>query len=654
MTREMTYEQLKKKAQELEQKVSSMGHAENRLKHQSEYLLALHETTLGIMNRLDKEDLLQTILERAAFLTGTKNAFVYMLEPFETKIEIRIAVGFFENLIGFRIGHGEGLAGRVWKTAQPLLVEDYHAWEDRVPDKVLDVLRSVIGIPLISGKEVVGVIGLGHIDDEKGFGDDDVAVLSRFAELASIALDNVRLYEHLRKELAVRKRTEKELKRINRTLRALSDCNQVLVHATDETSLLEKICRIIVDVGGYRLAWVGFVEKDEDKTVRPVAQAGYEDGYLDTVEITWADTERGRGPTGTAIRTEKAYICRNAMTDPEFAPWRDEAIKRGYNSVMSTPLIADDCTLGAITVYSSQADAFDAEEAKLMNELADDLAYGIVSLHNRSERNRAEKELQKAYDQLETKVEERTRELAQANIKLQELDRLKSMFIASMSHELRTPLNSIIGFTGIILQGISGEINPEQRKQLTMVKNSANHLLALINDVIDLSKIESGKIELLIKEFDLSSVIKEVEESLEVTASNKGLRLSAEVPERLMVEGDERRTKQIVMNMVSNAVKYTERGEIDIKAKKSNGRIEISVRDTGIGIRKEHIVKLFKAFSRIREDGMPIHEGTGLGLYLSKKIADLLGGEIKAQSEKDKGSLFTFSLPLKHGTPKIN
>lgn len=352
MTKEMTYEELKKKAQELEQKISSMGHAENKLKHQSEYLLALHETTLGIMNRLDKEDLLQTILERAAFLAGTENAFIYMFEPFETQIEIRIAVGFFENLIGFRIGHGEGLAGRVWKTAQPLLVEDYHAWENRVPDKALDVLRSVIGIPLISGKEVVGVIGLGHIDDEKMFGDDDVAVLSRFAELASIALDNVRLYEHLRKELAVRKRTEKELKRINRTLRALSDCNQVLVHATDETSLLEKICRIIVDVGGYRLAWVGFVEKDEDKTVRPVAQAGYEDGYLDTVEITWADTERGRGPTGTAIRTENAYICRNAMTDPEFAPWRDEAIKRGYNSVMSTPLIADDRTLGAITIYS--------------------------------------------------------------------------------------------------------------------------------------------------------------------------------------------------------------------------------------------------------------------------------------------------------------
>jgi len=461
-------------------------------------------------------------------------------------------------------------------------------------------------------------------------------------------------YSNLKKRTDELIKTEENLKKTNRILRALSDCNQILVHAADETSLLERICNIIVDVGGYHLAWVGFAENDETKTVRPVAQAGYEEGYLDTVKITWADTDRGRGPTGTAIRTGKAYICRNVMTDPRFAPWHDETVKRGFNSVMGTPLIADGQTLGAITIYSSMADAFDAEEAKLMNELADDLAYGIVSLRNRAERIRAEKELQEAYAQLETKVEERTEELAQANIKLQELDRLKSMFIASMSHELRTPLNSIIGFTGVILQGIPGEINPEQRKQLTMVKNSANHLLALINDVIDLSKIESGKIELLIKEFDLSAAIREAEESLKVAASEKGLRLSVHMPDSLIVEGDERRTKQVIMNMVSNAVKYTGSGEIDIKAEKREGRTEISVRDTGIGIRQENMDKLFKAFSRIREDGMPIHEGTGLGLYLSKKIVDLLGGEMKAQSETGKGSLFTFSLPLKHGIPKIN
>ena len=456
-------------------------------------------------------------------------------------------------------------------------------------------------------------------------------------------------YSNLRKRTDELIKTEEDLKKTNRILRALSDCNQILVHAADETSLLEKICNIIVDVGGYRLAWVGFAENDETKTVRPVAQAGYEEGYLDTVKVTWADTERGRGPTGTAVRTGKAYICRNVMTDPRFAPWHDEAAKRGFNSVMGAPLIADGQTLGAITIYSTEIDGFDAQEVKLMNELADDLAYGIVSLRNRSERIRAEKELQKAYQGLESKVEERTEELAQANIKLQELDRMKSMFIASMSHELRTPLNSIIGFTGILLQELPGGINDEQRKQLILVKNSANHLLALINDIIDLSKIEAGKVELRIKEFDLSDLIRELEESFRVSVSEKGLKLSLGVPDRLIVKSDERRTKQVLFNFVSNAVKFTDSGEIAIKTEKRDGCVEVSVRDTGIGIKKDHMERLFKAFSRIRNEGVPFREGTGLGLYLSKKIADLLHGEIRAESEIGKGSVFTFSLPLPMG-----
>ena len=240
----------------------------------------------------------------------------------------------------------------------------------------------------------------------------------------------------------------------------------------------------------------------------------------------------------------------------------------------------------------------------------------------------------------------RTEELAQANSRLQELDRLKSIFIASMSHELRTPLNSIIGFTGIILQEIPGEINEEQRKQLTMVKNSANHLLELINDIIDLSKIEAGKVELRIKEFDLSDLIRELEESFRVSVAEKGLKLSLEVPERLIVKSDERRTKQVLFNFVSNAVKFTDRGEIAIKAAKRDGSVEVSVRDTGMGIEKDHMERLFKAFSRIRKEGAPFREGTGLGLYLSKKIADLLNGKIKAKSEAGGGSVFTFSLPL--------
>ena len=248
---------------------------------------------------------------------------------------------------------------------------------------------------------------------------------------------------------------------------------------------------------------------------------------------------------------------------------------------------------------------------------------------------------------LNEELEERTRELVQANSRLQELDRLKSIFIASMSHELRTPLNSIIGFTGILLMGATGKITEEQSKQLTMVKNSANHLLALINDIIDVSKIEADQVELRIEEFDLLTIVQEVKDSFTVDVDKKGLKMSLNMPEKLVIKSDERRVKQIMVNLAGNAVKFTDEGEVEMIALKKDSRIEISVRDTGIGMKKEDLDRLFKAFSRITVEGRTI-EGTGLGLYLTKKMAKLLGGEISAESEFGKGSKFTFTLPVKY------
>ena len=262
------------------------------------------------------------------------------------------------------------------------------------------------------------------------------------------------------------------------------------------------------------------------------------------------------------------------------------------------------------------------------------------------------RQLERHSRQLEAEVAERTKELARANARLKELDQLKSMFIASMSHELRTPLNSIIGFTGIMLQGMAGKITLEQQKQLTMVKNSANHLLALINDIIDLSKIEAGKVELFIDEFDLPDLIREVRNSFAVTAGEKGLKMSLKTPDKLTIESDERRIRQVLVNLMGNAVKFTNKGEIGITAAKKDGAVEVSVRDTGTGIRKEDMDKLFKSFSQIHTDSMPKHEGTGLGLYLSKKILGLLGGSISAESEFGRGSVFTFKLPLKYKEAK--
>ena len=269
------------------------------------------------------------------------------------------------------------------------------------------------------------------------------------------------------------------------------------------------------------------------------------------------------------------------------------------------------------------------------------------------------KEITASRDELDREVTERKRaeenvkkyaeRLEQANVRLQEMDRLKSVFLASTSHELRTPLNSIIGFTGIILQGMSGEVNEEQRKQLTMVKNSASHLLSLINDILDISKIEAGRVELSLEEFSLDGAVREVVEPLSSVASEKGLELVTEVPAGITLFSDKRRVKQVLMNLVSNAVKFTDQGSVKITARvPGDENLEVRVIDTGMGIKKEDMDKLFQPFQQIDVSLTKKHEGTGLGLHLSKKLADLLSGDISAKSEYGRGSEFTFTMPLRY------
>jgi len=196
-------------------------------------------------------------------------------------------------------------------------------------------------------------------------------------------------------DITERKQAEEELRKTARALRALSACNKAVWYATDESKLLQDFCRIVTEVAGYRLAWVGYAELDEEKTVRPVAQAGYEEGYLQTVEITWDDNEYGRGPTGRTIRTGNPYICKDIQADPAYAPWRVEASKRGYAASAALPLIDQDRTFGTLNIYAAELNAFNSEEVKLLRELADNLAYSIVALRTRAKQQRAEEALRK-------------------------------------------------------------------------------------------------------------------------------------------------------------------------------------------------------------------------------------------------------------------
>ncbi|HOR62106.1 MAG: transporter substrate-binding domain-containing protein [Syntrophaceae bacterium] len=260
--------------------------------------------------------------------------------------------------------------------------------------------------------------------------------------------------------------------------------------------------------------------------------------------------------------------------------------------------------------------------------------------------NARTRELQKINAEMEGRIIERTAELALAMEKAQSADRLKSAFLATMSHELRTPLNSIIGFTGILLQRLGGPLNDEQDKQLKMVYNSAKHLLSLINDVLDISKIEAEQLNVVSETFSLRETVEKVIKTSQPLAENKNLKLTAEIaPEIGLMKSDRRRVEQILLNLLSNAVKFTEQGFVRMKCEIQNEKIVISVADSGIGIKPEDIGVLFNPFRQIESGTTRKYDGTGLGLSICRKLARLLGGEVRVESVWGQGSTFSLMLP---------
>jgi PAS domain S-box-containing protein len=263
-----------------------------------------------------------------------------------------------------------------------------------------------------------------------------------------------------------------------------------------------------------------------------------------------------------------------------------------------------------------------------------------------TDRKQAEERLQRLNEELEQRVATRTEELAAAMIRAQESDRLKSAFLATMSHELRTPLNSIIGFTGVILQGLAGPLNEEQTKQLNMTRDSARHLLALINDVLDISKIEAGQLEILKRPFDMRLAIESALRVVQPLAHRKNLELVMSVgPGVGLLNNDRRRVEQVLINLLNNAIKFTEHGTVNIECQVREGWIETSVGDEGIGIKPEDLGKLFKPFQQIDTGLARGHEGTGLGLSICQHLVAAMGGAIEVESQWGVGSTFKFTLP---------
>ncbi len=355
------------------------------------------------------ENALQTILQCSAeavvrHLDGTF-ARIWTLNDRQNILELQASAGLYTRLDGehARVPVGKLKIGLIAEQRKPHLTNDvpndaqisHPEWarEERI--------TSFVGYPLLVEGRLVGVLAMFA---RKFLGQDTLEALEVVADGIAQGIE--------------RKRAEDKLARLNRTLQTLYQCNQALVRATEEYELLQSVCRILVEVGGLRMAWVGYREFDEDKTVKPVAQAGYEAGYLRQISITWGDTDSGRGPMGTAIRTGTTRWNRDILTDPNMIPWRAEALRRRYASLISLPLISHGEAFGALALYAEEPDAFTESAIEQYSDLANNLAYGVTALRTREERKRAESEIRQLNASLEKRVAERTIELVRSNDQL--------------------------------------------------------------------------------------------------------------------------------------------------------------------------------------------------------------------------------------------
>jgi signal transduction histidine kinase len=579
---------------------------------------ALHQQTataqvLKTISRsaFDLQSVFNVVVENATDLCRAEWGYLFRREG--DLFHLVATSGGVKELVDYERTHPTAitpntLVGRTTIKRGPVHIPDLFADpEYEWPPNREHGVHTVLGVPIFKDSEVVGMIGVARMQVAP-FSDEEIRLIETFADQAAIAIENVRLFNETKEALERQTATAEVLKSISRAPFELQPILDTLVETAgrlveaDQTDLIGREGGVFRDVAHF-----GASSEEYRHALRETMAEGY-------------TPSRGTLVGRTLLERRPVQIV-DSQNDPEYELKELQRLG-GFRTMLGVPLLRQNEPIGVISVERREVRPFDEKQIELLATFADQAVIAIENV-------RLFKEIQQKSQQLEI------------------ASRHKSEFLANMSHELRTPLNAIIGFSEVLLEKIFGPLNPKQEEYLADVLSSGRHLLTLINDILDLSKIEAGRMDLERGTFSLRTALENGVTMVRERASRHEIQLGLDVGDELEeISGDERKVKQVIYNLLSNAVKFTpDGGRVDVTAAREDGHVRVVVRDTGIGIAPNDQERIFEEFSQVGRDPERSREGTGLGLTLSKRFVELHGGRITVDSAPGKGSAFTFTLP---------
>jgi GAF domain-containing protein/response regulator RpfG family c-di-GMP phosphodiesterase len=572
---------------------------------------ALYQVGRVLVATQDESEMLHAVLGSMLSILGLKQGGILFIEE---NGKFGALHALFENgqpaQPGLRFPiEGNASYEQIISTKHPVVIEDFTTDPRVASVREMNITRGLVSlllVPIIIDDRVVGALGADSVGYKHVFTEREVNLASAMADQLALLLQNRRLLEDA-KQRALQLQTSAEV-------------SQVATSILDQDLILSQAVELIRERFGFYHVQIFLIDEAQQfaKLYKSTGVAGQK-----LLALNYKVAVGSQSVIGQVTDQRKSIVIRGENLSGSSLLYHRNEFLPETRAELAIPLQVGEVLIGALDVQSSDSKAFSSDEISMLEILAAQLATAIQNARAFAEQQ-------------------------QTAERLKEIDKLKTQFLANMSHELRTPLNSIIGFSRVILKGIDGPLTELQKTDLTSIHNSGQHLLSLINNILDLSKIEAGKMELNFEEIELAPIIKSVVSTALALVKDKPVSLLSDIPDNLpTVWADPTRMRQIILNLVSNACKFTDEGEITIQAQADGDKVTISVSDTGIGIPDDKLETIFEEFTQVDASTTRKVGGTGLGLPISRHFVEMHRGRIQVQSQLGYGSVFSFCIPIK-------